>query len=117
MDIQKTTSTITSKDQELVKENAKFKAKIATLRRQLQDKDFAQGQMEGNTFSPRKEATQVQGQRKEQTKQPQEFEEPPSFQDMLTSQDTIDPQEDTQVDIEPNRLDFKNKRICTQRRC
>ena len=59
MDVQRRTSTTTSQDQELVKENAQLKAKIATLRKQLQDKESAQGQTKGSTFSPRKEATQV----------------------------------------------------------
>ena len=65
MDIQKTTSTTTFRDQELVEENSKLKVKIATLRKQLQDKESTQGQIEGNTFSPRREMTQVQGQRKD----------------------------------------------------
>ena len=59
MDIQRTTSMTTSQDQELVEENAKLKDEIATLRRQLQDKESTQGQTIGSTFSPRKEATQM----------------------------------------------------------
>ena len=61
LDVQRMTSTTTSRDQELVEENSKIKIKIATLRKQLQDKDSAQGQTEGSTFSPRREMTQVQG--------------------------------------------------------
>ena len=57
MDAQKTTSMPTSKDQELVQENAKLKVNIATLRKQLQDKESAQGQIEGSTFTPTREAT------------------------------------------------------------
>ena len=67
LDVQITTSTTTSKDQELVEENFKLKVKIATLRKQLQDKESAQGEIEGSTFGLRREAKQVQEQRKEQT--------------------------------------------------
>ena len=67
LDVQRTTSMTMSRDHELVEENAKIKVKIATLRKQLQDKESTQGQREGSTFSPRREATQVQGQSKEQT--------------------------------------------------
>ena len=35
LDVQRITSTTTSKDQELVEENSKLKIKIATLRKQL----------------------------------------------------------------------------------
>ena len=42
MDVQQTTLTTTSQDPEIVKENAKLKAEIATLRKQLQDKELAQ---------------------------------------------------------------------------
>ena len=62
--VQRTTSTTTSKDQELVEENSKLKIKIATLRKQLQDKESTQGQTEGSTFNPRRETTQVQGRKK-----------------------------------------------------
>ena len=68
-----------SQDPKIVEENTKLKAEIATLRKQLHDKESAQGQTKGSTFSPRREATQVQGQRKEQTEQLVEFEERPSF--------------------------------------
>ena len=65
MDVQQITSTTISQDPKIVKENARLKAKIATLRKQLQDKESAQGQTKGSTFSPRRKMTQVQGQRKE----------------------------------------------------
>ena len=58
MDVQRMTSTTTSRDQELVKENTKLRANIATLRRKVQDKELAQCQTKGSTFSPQKEATQ-----------------------------------------------------------
>ena len=58
MDVQQTTSTTTSRDLEIVKENARLKIEIATLRKQLQDKELAQGQTKGSTFSPRRETTQ-----------------------------------------------------------
>ena len=57
MNVQRTTSTTTSQDKELVKENAKLKVKIAILRRHLQDKESSQGQTKGSTFNPRKEDT------------------------------------------------------------
>ena len=57
LDVQRTTSTTTSRDQELVEENSKLKVKITTLRKQLQDKESTQGQTKGNTFNPRREAT------------------------------------------------------------
>ena len=57
MDVQRATSTTTSQDQELVKENVELKVEIATLRRQLQDKESTQGHTEGSTFNPRNEAT------------------------------------------------------------
>ena len=41
MEVQRMTSLTTSKDQELVKENSKLKVEIATLRKQLQDKELA----------------------------------------------------------------------------
>ena len=91
LDVQRTTSTTTSKDQELVEENSKMKIKIATLRKQLQDKESARGQTKGNTFSPRREATQVQGRRKEQTEQLVEVEEHTSFQDLPTGHDIKEP--------------------------
>ena len=40
MDVQRSIEMTTSWDQELVKENAKLKAEITTLRKQLQDKEF-----------------------------------------------------------------------------
>ena len=78
-------------DQELVKENAKLKAKIATLRKQLQDKESAQGQTKQITLSPRKEATQVHTQRKEQIEWPHNFEEPPTVPDVPIGHNTVDP--------------------------
>ena len=57
MEVQRMTWMTTSKDQELVKENINLKVEIATLRKQLQDKDSTQGQIEGITFIPRKEAS------------------------------------------------------------
>ena len=44
LDVQRTTSMTMSRDHELVEENAKIKVKIATLRKQLQDKESTQGQ-------------------------------------------------------------------------
>ena len=44
----------TSWDQELVEENAKLKVEIATLSKQLQDKEFIQGQTTESTFNPGK---------------------------------------------------------------
>ena len=43
MDVQRTTSMTTSRDQELVKEKEKLILEIITLRKQLQDKDSTQG--------------------------------------------------------------------------
>ena len=60
MDVQQTTLTTTSRDPEMVEENARLKTEITTLRKQLQDKESAQRQTEGSTFSPRRETTQVQ---------------------------------------------------------
>ena len=57
MDVQRTTSTTTSRDPEMVEENTRLKTKIASLRKQLQDKESTQGQTEGTTFSLRRETT------------------------------------------------------------
>ena len=73
------------------------------LRKQLQEKESTQGQIEGNALSPRRDATQVQGQRKEQTGQPLEFKEPPSFHDMPTCHNTAKPQGETNADINSAR--------------
>ena len=43
LNVQRTTSMTTSRDQELVEEKSKLKGKIATLRKQLQGKEVAQG--------------------------------------------------------------------------
>ena len=101
MDIQRTTFMTTFKDQDLVEENAKLRAEIANLRRQHQDKELAQGQTKGSTFSPQKEDTQEYRQRNKQTKRPLMFEEPPSFQDMPSGQEKANPQEETQIETKP----------------
>ena len=106
LDVQRTTSMTTSKDQELVEENSKLKVEIATLRKQLQDKESVHGQTEGSTFNPRRKTTQVQGQKKEQTKRPVEVEERPSFQDVPIGHDMEEPHEETHVEIEPKRQEL-----------
>ena len=64
MEVQRTTSTNTLKDQVLVKENSKLKVEIATLRKQLQNKESNQGQTEGSTFSQQGEMSKQPRQRK-----------------------------------------------------
>ena len=78
----------------MVKENARLKIEIAIIRKHLQDKELAQGQTKGSTFSPRIETTQVQ------TEQLVDLEERPSFQDVPMGQDLEQPQEETHTEIE-----------------
>ena len=109
MDVQRATLTTTSRDPKMVKENARLKTEIATLRKQLQDKESAQGQTKGSTFSPRREMTQVQGQRKEQTEQLVEGEERSSFQHLPIHHDIEEPQEEAHAKIEPKRQEFQEQ--------
>ena len=78
MEVQRTTWT-TTKDQGLVKDNAKLKVEIATLMKQLQDKESAQGQTKERTFNPNGETSKQPWQRKEQVEQPPNIKELPNF--------------------------------------